>query len=261
MKRKALAVLFVMFAVAAVAFAQSIVEVSDSAAEQEMDIVVDMPVETAQLDRTTLENPQTLVEKFSYVLGYCVGPDYFYLYQYYYYPEADEYFGMLGAYDAELGLGLYTDDEMSLIIAEYEEDFARRVNEIASVNLETAESFLEANAQQEGVFTTESGLQYMIIEQGTGALPQRTDTVELDYQLSLLDGTIVDSSYLRGEHASFPLDGVIEGFAEGVCLMPLGSHYMFFIHPSLGYGESYMSEMAPNSLLIFEVQTYSIVTE
>ena len=264
MRRKAFAFLLVLFAMTTVVFAQSITEVSNpGTTEVENTVVVETEAvaEEPVIDRSALENPVTLLDQFSYVLGYAVGADYFYMYQYYYYPEAEDYFGMLGAYDAQMGQSIYSDEEMNNIIVAYEEDFAIRKEQQAVDNLAVAENFLSENAKQEGVYTTESGLQYMIITQGEGNKPQRSDTVELDYQLTLLDGSVIDSSYLRGEHASFALNSVIEGFAEGVCLMPIGSHYKFFIHPNLGYGDVYMSSMAPNSLLIFEVQTYSIVTE
>lgn len=258
MTKKTIAILLVLCAVMTFAFAQSIVE-SSTGRVINNGPVQEPVVEEPLLDRASLQNPETLLEKFSYSLGYYVGPDYFYMYQYYYYPEAMEYFGMLGAYDAELGICLYTEDEMEKIIMDYEEDYLYRVEHAAADNLALAEAFLEENAKLENVNVTESGLQYIVVEQGTGPCPVFTDTVLLDYQLMLLDGTVVDSSYLRGEPTSFPLTQVIEGFAEGVQLMPIGSHYVFFIHPSLGYGESSMSSMGPNSLLIFEVETHAIL--
>ncbi|MCQ2412654.1 MAG: FKBP-type peptidyl-prolyl cis-trans isomerase [Sphaerochaetaceae bacterium] len=258
MTKKIIAILFVLCAVMTFAFAQSIVESSTGRVIDNNPAPEPVPVDSL-LDRALLQNPETLLEKFSYTLGYFIGPDYFYMYQYYYYPEALEYFGMLGAYDAELGTCLYTEEEMEKIIADYEDDYLYRLEHAAADNLAVAEAFLEENAKLENVNVTESGLQYIVVEQGTGPCPTFTDTVELDYQLMLLDGTVVDSSYVRGEHASFPLTQVIEGFSEGVQLMPVGSHYVFFIHPSLGYGESSMSSMGPNSLLIFEVETYAIL--
>lgn len=214
----------------------------------------------------TTATPTTLLEQFSYVLGYEMALGYgssamnaFYYYQYYAYPEADDYFGYLGAYDGIMGNCLYTDEQIQTIIEDYTNDYSQRMVALAAENLRTAEDFLSGNGSKEGVQTTSSGLQYKVITQGTGARPASSDTVELDYELTLLDGTVVDSSYARGEHSSFPMDGVIKGFAEGVMLMPLGSHYIFYIHPDLGYGDSVMPTMGPNSLLVFEVETYSIV--
>lgn len=202
--------------------------------------------------------PSTLLEQFSYVVGY-VTNDYYYYYKYYYYSELDDTFGALGYYDYYNQTPLYTDEQMQKIINDYSEDYAARMAKLAEENLQKAQDFLEENAKNDGVYTTESGLQYKIISQGTGVQPTDSDTVELDYSLTLLDGTVVDSSYARGEHSSFPLSGVIAGFAEGCKLMPLGSHYIFYIHPDIGYGSNAVGNIEPNSLLIFEVETYSIV--
>lgn len=202
--------------------------------------------------------PTTLLDQFSYVVGY-IANDYYYYYKYYYYTELNDTFGAVGYYDYYNQTPLYTDEQMQQIINNYEADYAARMATLAEDNLQKAESFLEENAKQEGVYTTESGLQYKIISQGTGVQPSDTDTVELDYSLTLLDGTVVDSSYARGEHSSFALSSVISGFAEGCKLMPVGSHYIFYIHPNLGYGSTNLGSIEPNSLLIFEVETYSIV--
>ena len=202
--------------------------------------------------------PTTLLEQFSYVLGYATN-DYYYYYKYYYYPEADDTYAAVGYYDYYYQTPLYSDEKMQEIIEDYSADYNARMEALAAENLATAEAFLEENAKQEGVYTTESGLQYKIISQGSGVQPTDEDTVELDYELKLLDGTVVDSSYLRGEHSSFSMTGVITGFAEGCKLMPIGSHYIFYIHPDLGYGTSNLGDIGPNSLLIFEVETYSIV--
>jgi FKBP-type peptidyl-prolyl cis-trans isomerase len=202
--------------------------------------------------------PSTLLEQFSYVVGY-VTSDYYYFYKYYYYPEMDDTFAAAGYYDYYSQTPLYTEEKMQEIISDYVADYNARMEVLAVENLEKAESFLEENAKQEGIYTTESGLQYKVISQGTGEQPTDEDTVELDYELKLLDGTVVDSSYERGEHSSFAMTGVISGFAEGCKLMPLGSHYVFYIHPDLGYGTANMGNIGPNALLIFEVETYSIV--
>lgn len=211
--------------------------------------------------------PQTLVEKFSYALGvicaYNFGADYamdyFYYYQYYAFPEADEYFGFLGVHDAYYDQLIFSMDELNEFLTVYPAEYEARVAVMAEENLHTAEVFLNANAERDGVITTESGLQYKVIRQGDGARASGTDSVELDYELKLIDGTVLDSSYERGEHSTFPMDSVIEGFKEGVMLMPMGSHYIFYIHPDLGYGDTMTGSMPPNSLLIFNVETYSIV--
>lgn len=130
---------------------------------------------------------------------------------------------------------------------------------VAPANLAAAEAFLETNGAREGVVTTESGLQYEIITEGTGALPAASDTVEVHYHGTLLDGTVFDSSVDRGETSSFPVQGVIPGWVEGLQLMPVGSKWRLFIHPSLAYGERGSGpSIGPNSALIFEVEIFSI---
>ena len=180
------------------------------------------------------------------------------MYQAQVYPELQPYFGSLGIYDYMTGNLLYTIEELNQILNDYFEDYDIRMAAKADANLARAEAFLAENASKEGIYTTESGLQYEIIRKGDGKLALATDSVELDYELKLLDGTVIDSSYARGEHSTFPLSGVIEGFREGVMLMPMGSHYIFYIHPDLGYGDRATGSMEPNSLLIFNVETYSI---
>ena len=202
--------------------------------------------------------PKTLIEKFSYVVGYRTG-SYYYAYKYQLYPEMLDEFAILGDEDYTAGTPRYTATQMDQIVNDYIADYTSRRAALAVTNLQVAEDFLAENAKSKDVHTTSSGLQYRIIKQGTGAHPQQTDTVELAYELKLLDGTVMDSSYARGSHSSFPLTNVIAGFSEGCQLMPLGSHYIFYIHPDLGYGENGAGTIEPNSLLVFEVETYSIV--
>lgn len=228
------------------------------------------PVETdentIEFDRSLIVNPSTLTEKFSYAFGIYLFQNYgenvwtyFSMFQQMYYPELDLNFAYLGMYDLVTGSLLYDLDELNSFLSEYPADYAARMAAKAEENLKIAEDFLEQNKAKSDVNTTESGLQYQVITQGNGARAQASDSVELDYELKLLDGTVIDSSYQRGEHSTFSMSQVIEGFKEGVMLMPMGSHYIFYIHPDLGYGETATGGMEPNSLLIFEVETYSII--
>ena len=106
---------------------------------------------------------------------------------------------------------------------------------------------------------TASGLQYEVITQGTGKKPKATDTVVVHYRGTFLDGKEFDSSYKRMEPISFPLNGVIAGWTEGLQLMPLGSKYKFIIPPELAYGKRGMpGAIPPNSTLIFEVELIDI---
>jgi len=129
-------------------------------------------------------------------------------------------------------------------------------------NLEAAMDFLAANAEKDGVKTTESGLQYQVITEGGagGKSPEEADTVKVHYQGTLLNGTEFDSSYARGEPIEFPLNGVIAGWTEGVQLMSEGDKYRFFIPPDLGYGERGTpgGPIGPNEALIFEIELIEV---
>ena len=121
-----------------------------------------------------------------------------------------------------------------------------------------AENFLAENGKREEVTTTESGLQYEVLEEGDGAQPTREDQVTVHYKGELLDGTVFDSSYDRGEPATFPLNRVIPGWTEGLQLMQVGAKYRFYIPPELGYGARDTGTIPPNSTLIFQVELLSI---
>ena len=127
------------------------------------------------------------------------------------------------------------------------------------INQAEGEAFLAENAKKEGVKTTESGLQYKVITEGTGKSPTATDKVEVHYEGRLLDGTVFDSSYKRGETISFPLSGVIPGWTEGVQLMKTGAKYQFYIPSNLAYGErGSPPNIGPNATLIFDVELIGI---
>ena len=122
------------------------------------------------------------------------------------------------------------------------------------------EKFLKENAQKEGVVTTASGLQYMILEEGDGKSPKATDKVRCHYEGMLIDGTLFDSSLQRGEPADFPLNGVIAGWTEGLQLMKEGAKYRFFIPYLLGYGTGGAgNSIPPYSTLIFDVELIKVL--
>ncbi len=129
----------------------------------------------------------------------------------------------------------------------------------AESNLKEGEAFLAANAKKPGVKTLPSGLQYMVIKEGTGRQPSATDQVTVHYKGTLIDGTEFDSSYRRGQPATFPLNQVIKGWTEGVQLMKEGATYRFFIPPQLGYGARGAGGIiGPNATLIFDVELLSV---
>lgn len=125
-------------------------------------------------------------------------------------------------------------------------------------NLEASEQFLQENAERDGVETTDSGLQYEVLEEGDGASPAASDTVTVHYTGELIDGSVFDSSHDRGQPASFPLQNVIPGWTEGLQLMNEGASYRFYIHPDLAYGEQAPSSIGPNQTLIFEVELIEV---
>lgn len=130
---------------------------------------------------------------------------------------------------------------------------------LASENQVEGEAFLTANANKSGVTVTDSGLQYEVVEAGDGAQPAATDRVTVHYRGTLLNGQEFDSSYSRGESATFGLNQVIPGWTEGVQLMPVGSKYKFYIPSELAYGANGGGQLiGPNATLIFDVELISI---
>ena len=122
------------------------------------------------------------------------------------------------------------------------------------------EAFLAENAKREGVFVTESGLQYEVVTMGEGEKPTAESTVKVHYHGTLIDGTVFDSSVQRGEPIEFPLNGVIKGWTEGLQLMPVGSKFILYIPYQLAYGERGAGELiGPCEALIFEVELLEIV--
>jgi len=130
---------------------------------------------------------------------------------------------------------------------------------MAQSALEKGQAFLAANAKKDGVKTTASGLQYEVLKPGTGKSPKATDTVQVNYRGTTIDGKEFDSSYKRGEPIEFPLNRVIPGWTEGVQLMKEGATYRFFIPSNLAYGPaSAGSAIGPNETLIFDVELLKV---
>jgi len=130
---------------------------------------------------------------------------------------------------------------------------------MSDIALALGEKFLQDNATKEGVVTTDSGLQYKVLTEGTGKSPKATDTVLVHYAGTLINGTEFDSSYRRKEPIEFPLNRVIAGWTEGVQLMKEGSKFRFFIPSKLAYGTRGAGrDIGPNETLIFEVELLKV---
>lgn len=136
---------------------------------------------------------------------------------------------------------------------------ARRKERVQKA-LAEGQAFLARNRSVPGVITTSSGLQYQVLRQGAGPRPRYTERVRVNYEGRLLDGTVFDSSYQRGQSAEFALNQVIAGWTEGLTLMPVGAKYRFWIPASLGYGENGSPpNIGPNEVLVFEVELQDIL--
>lgn len=161
------------------------------------------------------------------------------------------------------GKTLLTEDQARVILTQLQTDLRKKQQELAQelgeANKKQGLAFLEANKTKEGVVSLPSGLQYKILQEGTGPKPSATDSVVCNYRGTLLDNTEFDSSYRRGQPATFPVTGVIKGWTEALQLMPVGSKWQLFIPAELAYGDRGAGgQIGPNATLIFEVELLSI---
>jgi FKBP-type peptidyl-prolyl cis-trans isomerase len=156
-----------------------------------------------------------------------------------------------------------TEDEARAALTELQAEMKKKMQDKAqttgAANKKEGDAFLAANKGKEGVVTLPSGLQYKILKEGTGPKPTASDTVVCNYKGTLIDGKEFDSSYKRGEPATFPVGGVIKGWTEALQLMPVGSKWQLFIPADLGYGDRGAgADIGPGATLIFEVELMSI---
>lgn len=167
---------------------------------------------------------------------------------------------------AEAESAMLTDEEIESAMQEFQkqvmaEQQAKRETQ-ATENKTEAEAFLATNKDAEGVHSTDSGLQYKVLTEGDGPKPSADDRVSVHYKGTLLDGTVFDSSYDRGQPAVFPVTGVIPGWVEAIQMMPVGSKWQLWIPPDLAYGDRGAGpKIGPNALLVFEVELLGIEEE
>lgn len=161
------------------------------------------------------------------------------------------------------GKTLLTEEEARTVLTQLQSDMRKKQQELAQqageANKKQGLAFLEANKTKDGVVALPSGLQYKVLQEGTGPKPTATDSVVCNYRGTLLDNTEFDSSYKRGQPATFPVTGVIKGWTEALQLMPVGSKWQLFVPAELAYGERGAGgQIGPNATLIFEVELVSI---
>jgi FKBP-type peptidyl-prolyl cis-trans isomerase FklB len=161
------------------------------------------------------------------------------------------------------GKTLMTEQEYHSTVDAFKQKLAQqrisKMKELSDKNKKDGEQFLAENKTREGIITLPSGLQYKVVQEGTGKSPKASDTVTVNYRGTLIDGTEFDSSYRRGQPASFKVNGVIPGWTEALQLMKEGAKWVLYIPSNLAYGERGAGRsIGPNSTLIFEVELLSI---
>jgi FKBP-type peptidyl-prolyl cis-trans isomerase FklB len=219
---------------------------------------------TAQEQRTdTAQGPKTeitdLTDKVSYSIGLSIGRDFK--------EQGIEINPDVLARGLRDGLTgqepALTEEQMRETQMEFQQVMIAKMEalqkELAEKNLQEGQAFLSEHAQQEGVVVLPSGLQYRVIEEGTGKSPTADSMVTVHYRGRLVDGTEFDSSYDRGEPATFPVSGVISGWTEGLQLMKEGGKHELVIPPALAYGEQGAGPViGPNAVLVFEVELIKV---
>ncbi|HYW78748.1 MAG TPA: FKBP-type peptidyl-prolyl cis-trans isomerase [Thermoguttaceae bacterium] len=217
-------------------------------------------VNVAVAQETAPRQMQSVKDKVSYTIGFNIGSsikddD----------MDLDLSFLFEGLRDATQGKPQrLTDEEIREVMMAFQAEMQQRQQAKAQAaggaNAKEGAAFLLANGKRPGVVTLPSGLQYQVIEPGTGPMPTAQDTVKTHYRGTLLDGTEFDSSYSRGKPAEFPVGGVIAGWTEALQKMKVGAKWKLFIPSKLAYGERGAgADIGPNSTLIFDIELLEIV--
>lgn len=197
----------------------------------------------------------TQKQKFSYTVGYQVGMDFKRKGL-----DLDTDAVVQAIRDAQEGKKPKLDpQQMQQAMNNYKEALAAKRKEIADTNLKLSKAFLDQNKTKKGVKVTASGLQYEVLKAGSGAKPKASDTVEVHYHGTLIDGRVFDSSVNRGQTVSFPVGGVIKGWQEALQMMKKGAKWRVAIPPELAYGPAGSPPViAPNMALVFEIELIDI---
>ena len=200
-----------------------------------------------------VKDPATLEEQSAYSMGGLI------------FNSNKEYLGLnennvnyfiRGMYDAANNKFLYNDEEAQNFISQYSEIV---LNKMQTENLEQAEAFLASNKSAEGVVVTDSGLQYKVLTEGSGKAISENDTVDVMYTLSNIDGDVIEEvNSSNGGPVSFSPSQLVPGIKEGLCLMKVGAKYRFWVHPSLGYGDTGAGNIEPNQLLVFDFEVVDV---
>ena len=205
----------------------------------------------AQPTVATMSKDAKPIDKISYALGYEIGQQTP--------PELDVDGFITGIRAAHAKQErIYTDEELKAASAQLQKDMEKKQIDATKSSVSANDQFLAENAKKSGVVTTASGLQYKITKEGTGAHPTASSMVTVHYKGQLINNTVFDSSYDRGEPIEFQLNQVIPGWTEGLQLMKEGGKATLYIPSNLGYGEQTAGSIPPNSVLIFDVELIKV---
>ena len=201
------------------------------------------------------EKVSSKIDSVSYMLGLSIGHSF----KSEGFPDIKPALIAKGIEEAWKGDSTISENQINMFLSTY---FRQIQQEKGEKNLKAGQAFLDANKSKEGVKTTSSGLQYKVIQEGTGASPKGNDMVKCHYRGKLITGEVFGSSYDSGEPAQFPLNGVIPGWTEGLQLMKEGGKYELYIPAELGYGErGGGKKIPPNSVLVFQMELLQVTPQ